>query len=240
MTRTGKATVRFGCTSLFDASVLFVGLLLLTLEEQFFHFTALLFNLQVLSLRQIRNVMRVNTADLEPQEPIEYRYKKDDLMKAAEMRTSYIGKMRGDKEHPDFIDRMSLTEGESFLSDDMLKEAMVKVHEWLVAFTKGIEEPYGIKTLLDSEEGVQVVFFNLQPKNWWNRAVYGSVENYIKEALIEYIIYKWFEYVNAEEAQAHYDKYEDNAHEAQLGMNAENGTLERRFNTPFNTIFESK
>lgn len=199
-----------------------------------------LIEIEVLSLRQIGTDMRINTDDLEPQEMVEYRYNKSDLMRVAEMRTSYIGKMRGDKEHPDFIDRMSLTEGESFLSEDMLKEAIVKVHEWLKAFTKGMPSPYGIQILLDSDEGLEVVYFKLQPKSWWDRSVYSSVENYIKEAVIEYVIYKWFEYTNAEEAQAHYDKYETDAHEAQLGMNAENGVLERRFNTPFNTVFSRK
>lgn len=167
---------------------------------------------------------------LEQQEPAVFSYPKSDILLEAEKRSSYFGKMRADKEHEDFIDRMSLTDGESFLSDEMLDDAIEQTYEWLQAFGRDVEEPYGITT----DGNVQ---FTLQPRTWWDRNAFTRVERYIKEALVNYILWKWFEYVNPQEAQPFFDKFEDYAHKAQLGMNAENGTLERRFNTPFNTMF---
>lgn len=154
-------------------------------------------------------------------------------MKAAEAKTSYIGKMRGDKDNPNYIDRMALTEGESFLSDDMLNDAIMQTHKWLQAFSRGAERPYGIDTNGN-------VFFNLQPRPWWARNEFSSVESDIKNAVIEYIIYAWFEIVNAQEAELHYAKFEKYAHSAQMGMNKSDGVLERRFNTPFNTVYEGR
>ena len=181
---------------------------------------------------------RINTADLEPQEPAVFSFLKDDILLEATKRSSYIGKMRGDKDHTDFIDRMSLTEGESFLSDEMLADAIEQTYEWVQAFGRGVENPYGVVT--DGTTGAVSIVFNLQPRAWWDRAAFGRVERYLKEAIINYILWRWFEFTNAEEAPVYLDKYEDYAHKAQLGMNAESAILERRFNTPFNTIFERK
>lgn len=154
-------------------------------------------------------------------------------MQAAEYKTTMIGQMRGDKNNPDFRERMALTEGESFLSDDFLLDAIAQVHEYLQAFSRDIETPHG----LDEEDNV---FFVLQPKDWWARNQYSNVEMNIKNALIEYIISQWFETVNPEEAAAHYAKFEDYAYKAQMGMNVSKGSLERRFNTPFNTLYEGR
>lgn len=184
-------------------------------------------------MRQIIKVMRIPLDDLVPQDAIVYTYEKADIMQVVEAKTSLIGKYRGDKNNPDFIERMSLTEGESFVSDDMLLDAIAHVHEWLGAFSRGLMHAYG----LDDKDNI---FFILQPKDWWARNEYATVEQHIKNALVEYIIYQWFEIANPEEAAAHYTKYEDYAHSAQLGMNVSEGTLERRHNTPFNTIYDRR
>jgi len=182
-------------------------------------------------LQQNNKSMREPLDNLMPQDAVLYIYPKKDIMQVVEAKTSFIGKMRGDKENPDFITRMSLTEGESFLSDDMLLDAIAHVHEWLGAFSRGLSHPYG----LDANDNV---FFVVQPKDWWARNEFSTVEMHIKNALVEYIIYQWFETVNPAEAEAHFLKYEDYAHSAQLGMNVSEGTLERRHNTPFNTIYK--
>ena len=154
-------------------------------------------------------------------------------MQAVEARTTMIGQMRSDKNNPDHRERMSLTEGESFLSDDYLLDAIAQVHEYLQAFSRDINTPHG----LDKDDNV---FFVLQPKDWWARNQYSNVEMNIKFALIEYIISQWFETVNPDEAAIHMTKFDDYAHKAQMGMNVSKGSLERRFNTPFNTIFEGR
>lgn len=179
--------------------------------------------------------MRVPIDKLEPQEPAIFAYPKADILLECTKRSSYIGKMRGDKENPDFITRMSLTEGESFLSEEMLADAMEQTYEWVQAFGKDVETPYEERQ--NEETGVVEIVYTLQPRPWWDRNAFGGVERYIKESLVNYILFRWFEMTNMQEASLYFAKFEDYAHKAQLGMNAEHGVLERRFNTPFNTIF---
>ena len=181
-------------------------------------------------MRQNVIAMRTSIESLKPQELVLFTYPKALIMKMVEARTTVTGQMRGDKDNPDYIERMALTEGESYLSDDMLLDAIIQVHSWLQAFSRSIEHPYGI----DQDDNI---FFVLQPKNWWARNEYAAVELNIKNALIEYIISQWFVTVNPQEAEFHAGKYEEYAHQAQLGMNTSTGPLERRFNTPFNTVF---
>ena len=173
---------------------------------------------------QITNIM----AETEIIEPVVFSYLKSDIMLGVNQRSSYIGKMRGDKEHVDFIDRMSLTDGESFLSDDMLADAIEQVYEWVQAFGRNMEDTHVL-----TADGH--IIFTLQPKEWWDRAAFSSVERYLKEALINYILYRWFEFTNTDEASTYFDKYEDYAHKAQLGMNAEGTKLHRRFNNAIGT-----
>ena len=161
-------------------------------------------------------------------EPVVFSYLKSDLMTETTKRSSYIGKMRGDKEHPDFIDRMSLTEGESFLSDEMLADAIEQVYEWVQAFGRGVENSH-----VQTADGK--VVFTLLPREWWDRQAYTAVDRYIKEAIINYILYRWFEYTNTDEAPNYFEKYEDYARKAQLGMNAEGTKLHTRFNNAIGT-----
>lgn len=173
--------------------------------------------------------MRTNISDLEQQEPAIFSYSKADILLEITKRSSYLGKMRGDEKHVDFIDRMSLTDGESFLSEEMLSDAIEQTYEWLQAFGKDVETPIVVS-------GGNIVI-TLQPRRWWDRTAFSRVERYIKEAIIAFVLWKWYEYTNPEEAPTFFAKFEDYAQKAQLGMNAEKGVLERRFNTPFNTIF---
>lgn len=66
------------------------------------------------------------------------------LKEKVEKHTSYLGVMRGDKETPNYADRLSLTEGESFLSDEYLEEAAAETYHWIKAFGKNIQEAYKV------------------------------------------------------------------------------------------------
>lgn len=163
-------------------------------------------------------------------DPIEFSFLEGDILKEVEKRTSYFGKMRETETSPDLIDRMSLMDGESFLSREFLDDAREQVYDWLRAFGREIEDACKV------EEGT--IIYTLQPAEWWDANAYRRAERYIKEALVNFIIYRWFEYVKPDEAEAFFDKYENYAHEAQLAMNAEKTLVQRRFNTPYNTIFD--
>ena len=161
----------------------------------------------------------------EKPEPITFSFAPGDLLKEAEKRTSYMGKMRDTDKEPDLIDRMSLTEGEGFLSEEFLADAMEQVYDWVRAFGRTIENA----CVIDEETGN--IVYTLQPEVWWDKNAYSRVDRNLKEALVNYIIYRWYEFVKTDEAQYFFEKYENYAHEAQLGMNAEEFVIQRRYNT---------
>lgn len=167
--------------------------------------------------------------ELEKPAPIQFTYLESDILKEVEKRTSYLGKMRETEKNANLIDRMSLTAGESFLAKEFLEDAREQVYDWLRAFGRDIEDACKV------EDGTIII--TLQPAEWWDSNAKSRADRYIKEALVNFVIYRWFEYVDTAESQAFFDKYENYAHEAQLAMNAEKTLVQRRFNTPYNTIF---
>ena len=54
-----------------------------------------------------------------------------------------------------------------------------------------------------------------------------SVKRNLKESLVDYIIYRWFETVNPKEADDYKEKADDKGHKAQLGLNTEKTILQR-------------
>jgi hypothetical protein len=74
------------------------------------------------------------------------------------------------------------------------------------------------------------ITFTLERTPYFDDNMIGNVDRNIKEALVNYIIYRWFEYVNVGEADKFYLKFEDYAHKAQLGMNSEAKPIQRKYN----------
>lgn len=66
------------------------------------------------------------------------------LQRKVEMHTSRVGMNRGDESSPHFLERYSLTDGEQFLFEDYLREAVGKVYYWIKAFGKNVDRAYGI------------------------------------------------------------------------------------------------
>ena len=66
----------------------------------------------------------------------------EDILREAEKRTSVVGKMRGTEKEAHLYDRMALTEGERFLSDEYIKEAAVETYDWIKAFGRGVENAF--------------------------------------------------------------------------------------------------
>jgi hypothetical protein len=74
------------------------------------------------------------------------------------------------------------------------------------------------------------VIFILERTDHMDLNLISSIDRNIKEALINYIIYKWFEYTNVEEADKFYLKFDDYGHKAQIGMNSETKIVQRKYN----------
>ena len=63
--------------------------------------------------------------------------------------------------------------------------------------------------------------------DWQDRNMLPAVERYLKDAIAFYIIWRWLETTNPKEAENYYNKYEEKAHQAQLGLNSEATILKR-------------
>ena len=72
------------------------------------------------------------------------------------------------------------------------------------------------------------IVFILERTGHFDLNLLPSIDRYIKEAVVNYVIFRWFEYVNAPEAANFYVKFEDYAHKAQVGMNSETKILQRK------------
>ena len=74
------------------------------------------------------------------------------LKKEVEKRTSYMGKMRGTEESPNLLDRLALTEGESFLTDEYLDEAAAETYDWVKAFGRNVRNAYRVVPEMEMKE----------------------------------------------------------------------------------------
>lgn len=72
------------------------------------------------------------------------------------------------------------------------------------------------------------VVFNVEIPDWVDRNMLPAAEEHLGDALMHYIIYRWFETVNPKEAETYKDKWEEKAHEAQLALNSERRILQRK------------
>ena len=68
-----------------------------------------------------------------------FSYKIQDILTEVTKRTSYLGKMRNTEATPNLIDRMSLTDGERFLFDEFLDDAVQQTYDWLKAFGRNVK-----------------------------------------------------------------------------------------------------
>lgn len=73
------------------------------------------------------------------------------------------------------------------------------------------------------------IAFILERTSVFNENLIHSIDRNIKEAIVNYVIYRWFEYVNLQEAEKFYLKFEGYAHKAQLGMNSETDIQQRKY-----------
>lgn len=68
-----------------------------------------------------------------------FSYKIQDILTEVTRRTSYLGKMRNTETTPNLIDRISLTEGERFLFDEFLDDAVQQTYDWLKVFGRNMQ-----------------------------------------------------------------------------------------------------
>lgn len=69
-------------------------------------------------------------------------YRMDALKQEVEKRTSYLGRMRSAEGQAHLLERVALTDGEAFLSDEYLQEAAAETYDWIKAFGRGVEHAF--------------------------------------------------------------------------------------------------
>lgn len=101
------------------------------------------------------------------------------------------------------------------------------VYQVTVECTNANWKDYACKQAVDPRG---CVIFILERTDHMDLNLISSIDRNIKEALINYIIYKWFEYTNTEEADKFYLKYDYHGQKAQIGMNSETKIVQRTYN----------
>ena len=73
------------------------------------------------------------------------------------------------------------------------------------------------------------IVYRLNIPCWQDDGMYMTVDNRIKEALVSYIIWRWFETVLPKEADIYEKKWKAKAYDIQMGLNSERKILRRKY-----------
>jgi hypothetical protein len=110
---------------------------------------------------------------------------------------------------------------------DFSDDSVFDVYQVTVDCTTADWMDYACKQAVDPRG---CVIFILERTDHMDLNLISSIDRNIKEALINYIIYKWFEYTNVEEADKFYLKFDYHGQKAQIDMNSETKIVQRKYN----------
>lgn len=131
----------------------------------------------------------------------------------------------------------SIDSVEIVVTDVIAPKQEFKRGDYIEVTTKGGLKMYGIVTTACDDIPVaewlpgdlrDSIVYKVELPDWQDRNMLPSVENHLQEAIVNYIMWRWFENTNPKEAEVYYEKWEDKAHKAQLGLNAEQKVLQRK------------
>jgi hypothetical protein len=111
--------------------------------------------------------------------------------------------------------------------DNLDNLGVFDVYQVTVECTNANWKDYACKQAVDPRG---CVIFILERTDHMDLNLISSIDRNIKEALINYIIYKWFEYTNVEEADKFYLKFDYHGQKAQIDMNSETKIVQRTYN----------
>lgn len=75
------------------------------------------------------------------------------------------------------------------------------------------------------------VIYKLDCPDWQDSSMYKVVDNRLREALVNYILYRWFEMVYPDESEKYFNQWEKKSHDAQMALNREHTILKRAYKT---------
>lgn len=110
---------------------------------------------------------------------------------------------------------------------DFSDDSVFDVYQTNVNCTTANWKDYSCKLAIDPRD--KIVFI-LENSCNMDMNLMSSIDRNIKEALVNYIIWRWFEYTNPQEADRFYVKFEVYASEAKNGMDSEREIMQRTYN----------
>ena len=110
---------------------------------------------------------------------------------------------------------------------DFDNDSVFDVYQTNVNCTTANWKDYSCKLAIDPRD--KIVFI-LENSCNMDMNLMSSIDRNIKEALVNYIIWRWFEYTNPQEADRFYVKFEAYASEAKNGMDSEREIMQRTYN----------
>ena len=110
---------------------------------------------------------------------------------------------------------------------DSSDDSVFDVYQTNVNCTTANWKDYSCKLAIDPRD--KIVFI-LENSCNMDMNLMSSIDRNIKEALVNYIIWRWFEYTNPQEADRFYVKFEAYASEAKNGMDSEREIMQRTYN----------
>jgi len=131
----------------------------------------------------------------------------------------------------------SIDSVEIVVTDVIAPKQEFKQGDYIEVTTKDGLKMYGIVTTACDDIPVaewlpgdlrDSVVYKVELPDWQDRNMLPSVENHLQEAIVNYIMWRWFENTNPKESENYREKWEDKAHKAQLGLNAEQKVLQRK------------
>lgn len=127
-----------------------------------------------------------------------------------------------------YSDRIDLYANE-YVAYNYYKNGSKKIEYWIVGedCTDNNFMEHSRKLEGDYRENI---IYRLELPDWNDENMMMRVRNNLREALVNYIMWRWFETTLPTEANVYYEKWEIHAHNAQLGLNAEKKLLNRRYN----------
>lgn len=152
---------------------------------------------------------------------LQFTFTDADILKEVTKRTSFLGKSRGTEQQAHLLDRLSLTEGESFLFDEFMDDAITEVYDWIKAFGRGINNA------CTHNNGTLV--FTVYKTDHFDENMTYLINRNLFSAIVNYIIFRWLEYVFPAEAKVFFDKFEENAQSAKNGLDCEDHTIVRPY-----------
>lgn len=158
---------------------------------------------------------------------------KDYLMSEAHKRTSYIGRVRRNEEKSSLMEQVTFTADDEDLADSFLRESQGYVFEKLQNYTHGLENCCVFDTVTytenDTEHNAPMFLYKINHMEWFNDNATMMLDTAISEAMIAFLMFKWFLGALPSEAQFYYEEFERQLKNITQRVNTQKQPVRRKY-----------